>query len=967
MASDGKGAPKPFSADLFGSTPAGLSGFSLTSDSKSPIPFIVPQDSLGGATKKEKEELAPFGSPEQTERPGSTSMTQVDLSDDGPMEELAVSSAKQSEKSRNQPPVGMSQSPDIRPVFGAPPVASAAELGFERENPTLSSQFTSSPALSAASLQLDTTQPSLPPPSATGMTTAPPGAASPTPYNPYRAHQFQQPTQAHYRPPPSPSQHQYIPVAQPYPPTAVPSHHGNHHHGDHHCDDHHDGHSHSHGHAHSHGPSHLAPGPPPMQAAIEATVRPYWFYLSRKGYWTPFSITDSNSLEMAHSSGVGSIVTTDGGRYDVHLSRRRRSAIYWMEAETEVRRTTWFYKGEEDRYYVPYKEETADKLEAEYQSSLQSRVWNKWVDLGDGSTVAFHNPSVIVQHVVPAGSSSGVPVQSTGGSEQQTKPRLVKRGFDEVDQLDQGEFPVIEHLVFIVHGLAPAADDRHQSVIDTVDDFRLVAEALLHAHQLPNRSPGGRVEFLPVLWQSALGDDPRFINDRLKDVSLASISRLRDFSNHSLIDLLFYTSPVYFEKIISFVPNDINRMLALFMTRNPGFTGTVSVMGHSLGSCILFDILSHQLPGQLGQSAETQPEEQPAAEAEAPLEEEEIPSLPSLSEGLEQLGLTDFLSKFEAEQMDMESLIMCSGDDLKEMDIPMGPRKKLLGFIKQQLGMKEEINRKKDEAKARAELKAQLEQEEEARHIAAEQAALLVDNPIKEFKCQKIGVGIGNLLVDYPQLDFQPAHLFACGSPIAFFLSIRSDEGALGPSYQLPSCPAVFNIFHPCDPMAYRLEPLIEASPPPKPVLMPHHKGRKRFHLELKDNLVNMGTNLKRQIIKGVRQTWQTLNEFARSHYSGASEGLSGGEPEEETKDRPESTSEEIPSTVENVSVGILNGGRRIDYVLQEKVIESFNEYLFAFSSHFSYWQSEDTALMILKEVYGAELMSTTVQVSTDP
>ena len=31
-----------------------------------------------------------------------------------------------------------------------------------------------------------------------------------------------------------------------------------------------------------------------------------------------------------------------------------------------------------------------------------------------------------------------------------------------------------------------------------------------------------------------------------------------------------------------------------------------------------------------------------------------------------------------------------------------------------------------------------------------------------------------------------------------------------------------------------------------------------------------MGANLKRQIIQGVRQTWQTLNEFARSHYSGA-------------------------------------------------------------------------------------------------
>ena len=40
----------------------------------------------------------------------------------------------------------------------------------------------------------------------------------------------------------------------------------------------------------------------------------------------------------------------------------------------------------------------------------------------------------------------------------------------------------------------------------------------------------------------------------------------------------------------------------------------------------------------------------------------------------------------------------------------------------------------------------------------------------------------------------------------------------------------------------------------------------------------------------------------------------------------------------EKVQVGRLNGGQRIDYVLQEKPIESLNEYLFALSSHVCYW-----------------------------
>lgn len=52
------------------------------------------------------------------------------------------------------------------------------------------------------------------------------------------------------------------------------------------------------------------------------------------------------------------------------------------------------------------------------------------------------------------------------------------------------------------------------------------------------------------------------------------------------------------------------------------------------------------------------------------------------------------------------------------------------------------------------------------------------------------------------------------------------------------------------------------------------------------------------------------------------------------------------------IKMGMLNGGRRIDYVLQEKPIESFNEYLFAIQSHLCYWESEDTALLLLKEIY---------------
>ena len=47
-------------------------------------------------------------------------------------------------------------------------------------------------------------------------------------------------------------------------------------------------------------------------------------------------------------------------------------------------------------------------------------------------------------------------------------------------------------------------------------------------------------------------------------------------------------------------------------------------------------------------------------------------------------------------------------------------------------------------------------------------------------------------------------------------------------------CPAehVFNVFHPFDPLASRVEPLVDAALQTlAPVLVPHHQGRKRIHL----------------------------------------------------------------------------------------------------------------------------------------
>lgn len=123
-----------------------------------------------------------------------------------------------------------------------------------------------------------------------------------------------------------------------------------------------------------------------------------------------------------------------------------------------------------------------------------------------------------------------------------------------------------------------------------------------------------------------------------------------------------------------------------------------------------------------------------------------------------------------------------------------------------------------------------------------------------------------------------------------------------------------------------------------------------------------MGSDLKQGFISSLRTAWQTLNDFARAHTSSAQLqaqlAIVADQIEKEEKitqhehkrevETPEPQREEEPQ----VKIGMLNGGNRIDFVLQEKPIESFNEYLFALQSHLCYWESEDTALLILREIY---------------
>lgn len=261
------------------------------------------------------------------------------------------------------------------------------------------------------------------------------------------------------------------------------------------------------------------------------------------------------------------------------------------------------------------------------------------------------------------------------------------------------------------------------------------------------------------------------------------------------------------------------------------------------------------------------------------------------------------------------------------------------------------------------------------------------------------------MLVKYPKLDFNVENFFALGSPIATFLTVRGID-RLGVDYRLPTCKNFFNIFHPYDPIAYRIEPLICPQINVKPVLMPHHLGRKRLHLEIREGFAKVSGDFKQKMYDTFRSTWSSLTDFTKSHKITMPTPTTAAVVEEESADgankdssmnqlhknassssivetsveefnkicndilikqnesqfdldliAAEATISENAVTAQNemdIKIGSLNSGRRVDYVLQERPIESFNEYLFALASHACYWESEDTLLLIVKEMYAS-------------
>jgi hypothetical protein len=108
------------------------------------------------------------------------------------------------------------------------------------------------------------------------------------------------------------------------------------------------------------------------------------------------------------------------------------------------------------------------------------------------------------------------------------------------------------------------------------------------------------VEFVAIEWFDSVHGDELDVTAQTKRITPPTVPLIRDVGNMVAMDVLLYQTPEFQYRITTTVVERLNRFYKRYCGLNPSFDGSCSIVGHSLGSVITFDILSCQLPADGG-------------------------------------------------------------------------------------------------------------------------------------------------------------------------------------------------------------------------------------------------------------------------------------------------------------------------------------------------------------------------------
>ncbi|RVE57398.1 hypothetical protein OJAV_G00215950 [Oryzias javanicus] len=600
-------------------------------------------------------------------------------------------------------------------------------------------------------------------------------------------------------------------------------------------------------------------------------------------------------------------VCVRGGLYEVDIKEKECFPVYWKQQDhIPVMRGQWFIDGT----WLPLEEEESDLIEQEHlshfrgqqtQDTIETDLVVKTVDSKDAihslklsrTHVDWHSVDEVYLYSDATTSKIARTVtQKLGFSKASSSGTRLHRGYVE-EASPEDRPPQTTHIVFVVHGIGQKMDQGR--IIKNTGMLREGVRKMEDKHFSKHKDE--HVEFLPVEWRSKLTLD----GDTVESITPDKVRGLRDLLNSSAMDIMYYNSPLYRDEITKGLTQELNRLYSLFCSRNPEFEekgGKVSIVAHSLGCVITYDIITGWDPVRF------------------------------------------CLQEHRAVEEEM---------DLRWMSYE---EKQLLQQLKN----------------TRSRL-------------------LDLENQLVALEALRPSVP--------PALRFKVENFFCMGSPLAVFLALRGIRPGISchQDHILPTsiCSRLFNVFHPTDPVAYRLEPLIlkhysniapvqiHWSSATNPT--PYDEIRPSFLNPVKDppsdtesipspstspvllrkNYGESITSLGKASILGAASIGKGIggilfSRFSRSNSQpSVSLGLEGGPNcEEEEQSRTESQSAYGLSTMirpmSPTADTSLELERRIDFELREGLVES--RYWSTVTSHTGYWCSHDVALFLLTFIY---------------
>ncbi|OCK79019.1 DDHD-domain-containing protein [Lepidopterella palustris CBS 459.81] len=193
---------------------------------------------------------------------------------------------------------------------------------------------------------------------------------------------------------------------------------------------------------------------------------------------------------------------------------------------------------------------------------------------------------------------------------------------DYKDQTSDEQGREIEHLLLVTHGIGQRLGMRLESV-NFVHDVNTMRKTMKRIYatsadlqalnsEVDKMPKNCRIQVLPICWRHLLDFPKQSLKHNhkehdlgdldfeeqdyptLDDITVEGVPAVRNLITDLALDILLYQSPAYKGHISRIVLQECNRIYRLFKERNPTFNGKVSLVGHSLGSAIMFDILCHQ-------------------------------------------------------------------------------------------------------------------------------------------------------------------------------------------------------------------------------------------------------------------------------------------------------------------------------------------------------------------------------------